>query len=315
MAIGFILRVVYFLGFLSLCKLIWSLIRGIWVLFLRPAKNLKKYGSWAIVTGCTEGLGKAIAFELASKGLNILLVGRNPEKLKAISIEIRQRYKLIETRDVVIDFLKHSGQEIGKLIEEGIEGLDIGILINVAGLNYPTARYFHEVDEELMQSLIKVNIDSVTWMTKSVLPIMIRKRKGAIVNIGSGSSAVVPSSPLFTLYASTKCYIDQLSRSLHVEYKKYGIDVQVQVPAYCVTKMTLRIGATKERPSLFKPMPEDFARASVRMIGYEPRCCPYWTHALQWCFTKFMPDTVLDAFRLAEGIRRRSLGNTASHKN
>lgn len=201
----FILGVVYIIGFFSLYRLIWSLIRGIWVIFFRPAKDLKKYGSWAIVTGCTDGLGKAIAFELASKGLNILLVGRNPEKLKATSTEIRQRYHhLIETKDVVIDFLKHGGTEIAKLIEEGIQGLDVGILINVVGENYPTARYFHEVDEELMQSLIKVNIDSVTWMTRAVLPIMIRKKKGAIVNIGSGSSAVIPSSPLFTLYASTK---------------------------------------------------------------------------------------------------------------
>ncbi|KAJ0095783.1 hypothetical protein Patl1_16820 [Pistacia atlantica] len=270
MAIEFIFRVVYIVSFFCLLKLIWSLIRGIWVVFFRPAKNLKEYGTWAIVTGCTDGLGKAIAFELASKGLNIVLVGRNPEKLKATSFEIHRRYKFVETKDVVIDFLKSSGTEISKLIEEGIEGLDIGILINVAGLNYPTAGFFHEVDEEVMQSLLKVNIDSVTWMTKSVLPIMIRKRKGAIVNLGSGSSAVIPSSPLFTLYASTKCYMDQLSRSLYVEYKKYGIDVQVQVPAYCITRMTLRIAAMKE-PSLFIPTAEDFARASVRMIGYEAR--------------------------------------------
>lgn len=204
MAIEFILGVVYVLTVFFLFKFIRSVIRGIWVVFFRPAKNLKKYGSWAVITGCTDGLGRAIVFELASKGLNIVLVGRDPEKLKAVSIEIGRRYKLIETKDVVIDFLKHTGAEISKLIEEGIEGLDIGILINVAGVNYPTARYFHEVDEDFMYSLLKVNIDSVTWMTKSVLPVMIRKRKGAIVNIGSGSSAIIPSSPLFTLYASTK---------------------------------------------------------------------------------------------------------------
>ncbi|XP_031269877.1 very-long-chain 3-oxoacyl-CoA reductase-like protein At1g24470 [Pistacia vera] len=314
MAIEFIFRVVYIVSFFFLLKLIWSLIRGIWVVFFRPAKNLKEYGTWAIVTGCTDGLGKAIAFELASKGLNIVLVGRNPEKLKATSFEIHRRYKFVETKDVVIDFLKSSGTEISKLIEEGIEGLDIGILINVAGLNYPTAGYFHEVDEEVMQSLLKVNIDSVTWMTKSVLPIMIRKRKGAIVNLGAGSSAVIPSSPLFTLYASTKCYMDQLSRSLYVEYKKYGIDVQVQVPAYCITRMTLRIAAMKE-PSLFIPTAEHFARASVRMIGYEARCSPYWAHALQWGVSQYIPDTFLDANRLAEGIRRRSLRNPENHIN
>ncbi|EOY00765.1 Beta-ketoacyl reductase 1-like protein [Theobroma cacao] len=102
-------------------------------MFLRPPKNLKNYGSWAIVTSCTDGIGKALAFDLASKGLNLALVKQNPLKLEATSN-------------------------------------DIGVLINNASSAYLGARFFHKVDLELMESIIKVNIEGATSVTKAVLP-------------------------------------------------------------------------------------------------------------------------------------------------
>ncbi|KAK0574376.1 hypothetical protein LWI29_022738 [Acer saccharum] len=71
---------------------------------LRPAKNLKKYGSWALVTAPTDGIGKAFAFELARKGLNLVLVGRNPDKLKDVSDSIRAKYAKTLIKSIVMDF-------------------------------------------------------------------------------------------------------------------------------------------------------------------------------------------------------------------
>lgn len=198
------------LGFISLCKQIFSFFRWVWVMFLRPPKNLKKeYGSWAVITGSTDGIGKALAFELASKGLSLVLVGRNPSKLEATSNEIRARFGdlKVDIKNVVVDLEKWSGQEISKAIEGVIEELDVGILINNAGVSYPNARYFHEVDRNMMESLIKVNSEAATWVTRAVLPAMLKKKKGAILNMGSGSVAVLPSFPLFAIYASTKAYV------------------------------------------------------------------------------------------------------------
>ena len=73
------------IGFITVFKALVSLIRWAWIAFLRPPKNLKEYGSWAVVTGSTDGIGMALAFELASKGLHLILVGRNPTKLKVTS--------------------------------------------------------------------------------------------------------------------------------------------------------------------------------------------------------------------------------------
>ncbi|KAH7570407.1 hypothetical protein JRO89_XS05G0102400 [Xanthoceras sorbifolium] len=258
-------------------------------MFLRPPKNLRDYGSWAVVTGSTDGIGKALAFELAEKGLNLVLVGRNPSKLEATSNEIHETMisdeREVEIRTLVVDMEKSSGEEIARAVEEGIEGLDVGVLVNNAGVAYPYARFFHEVDVELMESVLKVNVDGPTWVTKAVIPVMLKKKKGAIVNIGSGSSVIVPSYPLYAIYAATKAYLAMFSRSIYMEYKEKGIDVQCQIPLFVATKMT-----KFKRSTFFIPSPKMYSKASIRWIGYEHLCLPYWTHSLQWSLLVFTRD-------------------------
>lgn len=190
-------------GFITLSKFLLELLLSIWTFFIRPAKDLKSYGSWAAVTGSTDGIGKALAFELAARGLNILLIGRNATKLEDTSREIRRRHGGVSVRTAVIDFAGR-GEEIALAVEEAIRGLDLGILVNNAGLAYPYARFLHEVDDGLMEGVIGVNVTAATWVTKAAVAGMMERKKGAIVNVGSGSSACVPSYPLVTVYAATK---------------------------------------------------------------------------------------------------------------
>jgi 17beta-estradiol 17-dehydrogenase / very-long-chain 3-oxoacyl-CoA reductase len=181
---------------------------ALWVYaaFLRPGKNLRRrYGAWAVVTGATDGIGRAIAFRLAAAGLGLVLVGRNPEKLAAVAAEIKaKRPKVPEVRTFVLDFAGEGLAAGVESLKEAIRGLDVGVLVNNAGVSYPYARYFHEVDEELMRSLIRVNVEGVTRVTHAVLPGMVERKRGAIVNIGSGAASVVPSDPLYSVYAATK---------------------------------------------------------------------------------------------------------------
>ncbi|XP_077253075.1 very-long-chain 3-oxoacyl-CoA reductase 1-like isoform X2 [Tasmannia lanceolata] len=215
------------IGFFHLFITFITFFTWVFITFLRPAKNLKNYGSWALVTGPTDGIGKAFSFQLAQKGLNLILVGRNTNKLKEVSNEIQTKFGKTQIKIVVMDFLGDLSEGI-KRIEETIEGLDIGVLINNVGMCYPYAKFFHEVDEELLNGLIKINVEGTTKVTQAVLPGMLKRKKGAIVSIGSGAAIVVPSDPLYAVYAATKGYIDQFSKCLYVEYKKSGIDVQCQ---------------------------------------------------------------------------------------
>ncbi|THU58768.1 hypothetical protein C4D60_Mb03t17900 [Musa balbisiana] len=295
-------------GLLALLRSSIAALRWAFVTFLRPGKDVRRYGSWAVVTGSTDGIGRAFALQLARKGLNLVLVGRNPDKLRDVSDAIRARHPAASVETVVVDLAGDLAEGVARL-QKAVQGLDVGILVNNAGVSYPYARFFHEVDEELMRSLIKVNVEGVTRVTQAVLPGMLERKRGAIVNIGSGAAIVIPSDPLYGVYAATKAYIDQFSRCLYVEYKGKGIDVQCQVPLYVATKM-----ASIRRSSFFVPSPDTYARAGLRYIGYEPRCTPYWPHSLIWCLLSAIPESVIDHWRLGFCMNIRKRGQLKDAK-
>lgn len=195
------------LGFFTILQHFTSVIGWVYRAFLRPSKDLRYYGSWGIVTGATDGIGKSFAYQLARAGLNLILVSRSSTKLKAVSKDIQSEFPDTKIKIIELDFAEDDiGAGIAE-IKEVIEDLDVGILINNVGITYPNASFFHGVDEKVWMNLVKVNVKGTTWVTKAVLPKMIKKNRGAIVNIGSGAAVIVPSHPLYAIYAATKAYV------------------------------------------------------------------------------------------------------------
>ncbi|XP_049931753.1 very-long-chain 3-oxoacyl-CoA reductase 1-like [Nymphaea colorata] len=137
------------LDLLYICRALMELAWWVWDSFLRPMRNLKEYGPWAIVTGPTDGIGKESNRLARYHGLNLVLVGRNPSKLSLVSTEILKMNRSIEVRRIEVDLEGDINEGMEK-IREGIEGLDIGIWINNAGTGYPYATFLHEADEELV---------------------------------------------------------------------------------------------------------------------------------------------------------------------
>ncbi|CAL5042498.1 unnamed protein product [Urochloa decumbens] len=272
--------------------------------FLRPGRDLAaRYGTWAVVTGATDGIGRAVALELARRGLHLVLVGRSPEKLARVGKEVRAAAPACKVRSVAFD-LAATGDDARRGVARvvaAVEGRDVGVLVNNAGATYPCAAYFHEVEERVWEAVVRVNVEAATRITRAVVPLMAARGRGAVVNVGSGSSVVVPAFPLYAVYAASKAYVDQFSRSLSVEYKQYGVDVQCQIPLYVATKMSPVKG-----DSPFIPSPEEYAKAALRCIGYEARCVPYWRHSVQWFLASLVPDAALNQWRLQIGIRKRN---------
>lgn len=94
---------------------------------------------------------------------------------------------------------------VNNKLERAIEGLDLGIVVNNAGATYPGAMYFHEAEEAVWDPVIRVNVMATTWITGVVVQKMAESgKRGAVVNIGSGSSVVVPAFPLYAVYAASK---------------------------------------------------------------------------------------------------------------
>ncbi|KAJ1444138.1 hypothetical protein B484DRAFT_388968, partial [Ochromonadaceae sp. CCMP2298] len=91
------------LGGLVLLSYAYGLLKGVYARCLRGGKNLKKYGSWAVVTGATDGIGKAMAFEFARKGLNVVLISRSEDKLQACAEELKAKHS-VEVKTLAVDY-------------------------------------------------------------------------------------------------------------------------------------------------------------------------------------------------------------------
>ncbi|KAL6909673.1 hypothetical protein ACP4OV_001332 [Aristida adscensionis] len=276
----------------------------------RPKDLCRSYGSWAIVTGPTSGLGRSMALELARRGLNLVLLDLDAARLRETSDAIRSRHT-VKTKAVVFDLslvATPQGEEAMRRLWEAIEGLDVGVLVNNAAVNTPGAVYLHEADIERLVRMIRVNLWALTEVTAAVLPGMLARGRGAVVNVGSGSTVAVPSFPLYTVYSSTKRYVAQLTRSLYVEYKSKGIDFQYQVPFYVHTRMLSSAvkASSKVRP-WFVATADEYARTAARWIGNGPLCVPGAAQKLQLCLTGFLPEWVHDQYRIRLHLQHRAI--------
>ncbi|CAN6170204.1 unnamed protein product [Urochloa humidicola] len=284
-----------FLRYLSLC-------------LCRPKDLRRRYGSWAVITGPTSGLGRSIAMELARRGLNLILVGRDPAKLQDVSDTIIKIY-CVKTKAVVFDLSLVStpeGDEAARRLRAAVEGLDVGVLVNNAGVVKPGAMYVHEAEVESLVRIVRVNLQALTEVTAAVLPGMVARGRGAVVNIGSGSALALPSFPLYSVYAATKRYVSVFSKNLHIEYKSKGIDVQCQAPLLVDTNM-ISDEAKGSFDPLFVVSPDACARAVVRRIGHGWLWVPNLVHQVQWWVAGFVPDIVHDVYRLAKHLQQRHM--------
>uniref|UniRef100_A0A0E0PWP8 B-keto acyl reductase n=1 Tax=Oryza rufipogon TaxID=4529 RepID=A0A0E0PWP8_ORYRU len=253
----------------------------------RQPKDLRsRYGAWAVITGPTSGMGRAMALELARRGLNLVLVGRDPANLEEISNTVRSLHG-VETKTVVFDLslvATPHGDEPLRQLRETVEGLDVGVLMNNAGVGEPAMAYLHEADVEAWVRMMRVNLWAVTEVTAAVLPGMVERGRGAVVNIGSASSQAIPSFPLCTIYSATKRH----------------------APFFVATRMVENL-AEARRLSPFTVTPGAYARAAVGWIGRGgPLCTPNVRHRLLWCAAAAAPDSVLDWFLLRSHLEQRT---------
>ncbi len=173
----------------------------------------------AIITGAGSGIGEVTAKFFAREGANVILVGRNLDKLNRVASEIKASGKNAVAARADIS----NEGEVQAVAEQAIREFDkIDILINNAGMiNDPVQ--FHEMSDRIWHEIIDTNLIGTFRMTRAVLPSMIERNSGSIVNIASVSGMKATEKVPLSVYSTTKAGIIMFTKSIAVEYGPYKI--------------------------------------------------------------------------------------------
>ena len=216
---------------------------------------LEKYGSWALVTGASDGIGRAFAFELAGKGFNLVLVARRKELLESVKRELLERHNL---GLILIDADLGTEGGVARVLLE-TENLEIGLFIGAAGFGTSGDFINNELSEEL--SMIDLNCRSVVEQTHNFVRRFKAQGRGGIILFGS--LVGFQGTPRAANYAATKGFIQVFAEGLRVEMKRYGVDVLAVSPGPVNSGFSAR--ANMHMGNVDKP--EAVARAALAALG------------------------------------------------
>lgn len=229
---------------------------------------LKKYGPWAVVTGASEGIGAAFATELASKGMNLVLVARREDRLEAMSKELTGKFR-IEVKILPTD-LANKSSALGLFINT--EHLDVGLLVAAAG--FGTSGPMLLTNERNEADLVEVNCAAVLAQCLHYGRRMAAKRRGGIVLFSS--VVAFQGAPFSANYAASKAYIQALAEGMGQELKADGVDVLSVAPGPIASGF-----AARANMNLGQSMtPEVVARVSLAALGKQRTVRPGWLSKL-----------------------------------
>lgn len=204
----------------------------------------------AVVTGASSGIGRCYAERLASDAIELVLVARRADRLEALEREISGRG--CKVRTIVADLAQ--AQELQRLRDE-LATLPVELLVNNAGL----AHYmpFAQLPPERARELVDVNALAPVLLTRAVLPGMIERGKGSIINVASllafSGAATAPHLPRRAVYAATKAFLVTFTEILAHELEGTGVNVQVVCPGIVRTEFHSRQGIDLSRVPRMEP--------------------------------------------------------------
>lgn len=205
----------------------------------------------AIITGGGRGLGKATAIAFAKQGINVAITGRTESVLKETVSEI----EALGVRATYAVFDVGNYEDVKTNIKHIISNLGgVDILVNNAGI--AAIGSFNEMPVEQWSEIIQTNVMGMYYVTKEVLPHLIDKNEGDIINVSS--TAGLNGNPNISAYCASKFAVIGMSESLMKEVRKNNIRVNTLTPSTIETDMTVELGML-DKGSENVLQPEDFA--------------------------------------------------------
>merc|ERR1739838_240369 len=293
-------------------SLLWSSARlfrcYVWARLVKGQPWQRRFGPWAVVTGASDGIGKAYVHKLAARIGNVILIARNKEKLDGVAQSVRTEYGL-ETSVVIADF--GNGQSIYGHIAKELEGKDIGVLVNNVGvIGEQISTLFSEYSEKAIWDIVNVNVANIPAVTKIVLPGMLQRKRGAIINIRSIASLC--PVPMMGMYCASKAFVDFFSQALSAECEGSGVIIQGVHPGFVHSNMTKLVADSNEVPNILFPTADVYVESALATVGHTDYTHGYWGHSLHRGFSdillfvfKALPFNMLPKYMMKESLKFR----------
>ncbi len=180
--------------------------------------------SYAMVTGASSGIGECFARALAAERRNLVLVARSEEKLRALAAELHSKFGILAEPCKADLSEPEAGIALADLVAE--RGWEIDLLINNAG--FGARGEFWKLSLERQSALMCLQIDTLIELTSRLIPPMVARRRGGIINVSSMTG--FQPIPYATVYSATKAFMTSFSMGLREELRPYGVPVVTVCP-------------------------------------------------------------------------------------
>jgi short-subunit dehydrogenase len=225
------------------------------------SKRYEAGGGWAVVTGASSGLGALFAEKLAQRGLPLVLAGRDEARLTDVRERVQRLAPGIDVELVVGDLGSRAGVEaLVAVLQERV----IDVLVNNAG--FGTYGRLAEVDADRDRDLIAVNVDALVRLTHAVLPGMLARGHGQILNVAS--TIAFQPAPYQATYGASKAFVLSFSQALWAETRGSGVTVTALCPGPTRTGFVDALDADVSGTAIYRKLasPEPVVAAGLRAL-------------------------------------------------
>jgi len=258
--------------------------------------------SYALVTGASSGIGKAIAIELAKRGYNLVMVARTEATLVEAAKEISEKHK-VEALPFVADLSDPEAHAQVKLFCVS-KKLPINILVNNAG--YAVFGFFENIPLQEQIDMKQVNNNAMVSLCYDFIPILKLQPKSYILNVASTAS--LQAIPGFSIYAASKAFVVMFTRGLKMELAKTNIHVCCVLPGPTTSNFIDRakMDVLRAASAKFEMPAEKVAQVALKaMFAGAWEVIPGFANAASYIFIKILPKRVAE--RIAANIYLKAL--------
>jgi len=258
----------------------------------------------ALITGASSGIGREFAQQLAGRAQSLVLVARNEERLSEARNKLTRQHPSLTVHIRKTDLANHSAvEELNAWLEH--EKIHVDLLINNAGLGDSGA--FATSDPRRNEQMTLVNVVALTFLTRSLLPQMIARKRGAILNVSS-SAGFLPI-PGFAVYAATKAYVTSFSEALRAELRETGVSVCTLCPGPVHTEFQEVAKRPGEQPEggpgfVHVPVEQVVSDALAALEADRPLVIPGFAMKVGMLLVRLTPMPIL---RWASRFRRNEI--------